>query len=215
LLQLAALAKGKAAPEVSNSQLAPYEKPAAKKRLKKRGQKKGHKGVRRAPLEIDREEEHVLDCKRLRKRLVKFRDSLVTFLDDAAVPFDNNRAEPEIRPAVIARKNSFHNTSEEGADTQAMLMSIYRTLVPRSSCAGWTRSRPSPTRWAFSSGPASCRAFPPPSPPVDLGRRSHPVFSNAISIARVKKRLAWCVERFFLDTGRDLCHFSIIVARGG
>ncbi|NQU43448.1 IS66 family transposase, partial [bacterium] len=71
------------------------------------------------------------DCKRLRKRLIKFRDSLFTFLDDPAVPFDNNRAEREIRPAVIARKNSFHNTSEKGANTQAMLMSIYRTLKLR------------------------------------------------------------------------------------
>jgi hypothetical protein len=71
------------------------------------------------------------DCLRLCKRLVKFRDSLFTFLDDPAVPFDNNRAEREIRPAVIARKNSFHNTSKEGADTQAMLMSIYRTLKLR------------------------------------------------------------------------------------
>ena len=32
---------------------------------------------------------------------------------------------------MIARKNSFHNTSEKGADTQAMLMSIYRTLKLR------------------------------------------------------------------------------------
>jgi uncharacterized protein (UPF0297 family) len=32
---------------------------------------------------------------------------------------------------VIARKNPFHNTSEEGANTQAMLMSVYRTLKLR------------------------------------------------------------------------------------
>ena len=64
VLQLVALAKGKTAAEVSkpSSQVAPYEKPAAKKRPKKRGQKKGHKGVRRAPLEIDKEEEHTLAC---------------------------------------------------------------------------------------------------------------------------------------------------------
>lgn len=33
-----------------------------------------------------------------------------------------------IRPAVIARKNSYCNRSEKGAKTQAMLMSIFRTL---------------------------------------------------------------------------------------
>jgi hypothetical protein len=45
--------------------------------------------------------------------------------------YDNNRAEREIRPAVIARKNSFHNTSNQGAWTQAVLMTIYRTLKLR------------------------------------------------------------------------------------
>jgi len=62
LLQLAALAKGKSADEVSraSSHVAPYEKPAGKNRPKKRGRKKGHKGVRRAPLEINKEEEHAL-----------------------------------------------------------------------------------------------------------------------------------------------------------
>jgi len=71
------------------------------------------------------------DCARLTKRLEKYRYSLFTFLDNPDVPFDNNRAEREIRPAVIARKNSFHNTSERGAATQAILMSIYRTLKLR------------------------------------------------------------------------------------
>ena len=36
-----------------------------------------------------------------------------------------------IRPAVIIRKNSYANRSERGADTQAVLMSIYRTLKQR------------------------------------------------------------------------------------
>ena len=71
------------------------------------------------------------DCKRLAKRLEKHRYSLFTFLDEAEVPFDNNHAEREIRPAVIARKNSLHNTSQNGARTQAILMSIYRTLKLR------------------------------------------------------------------------------------
>jgi hypothetical protein len=71
------------------------------------------------------------DCRRLVKRLIKHRYSLFTFLDDVRVPFHNNRAERVIRPAVIARKNSFHNTSNQGAWTQAALMTIYRTLKLR------------------------------------------------------------------------------------
>lgn len=68
---------------------------------------------------------------RIDKRLKKFSDTLFTFLDVPDLPFDNNHAEREIRPAVIARKNSFHNMSERGARTQSVLMSIYRTLKLR------------------------------------------------------------------------------------
>lgn len=70
-------------------------------------------------------------AKRLLKRFRRHRDHLWTFLDDPAVPFDNNLAERAIRPAVIIRKNSYGNRSQRGADTQAVLMSIYRTLKQR------------------------------------------------------------------------------------
>jgi len=70
-------------------------------------------------------------AKRLLKRFRRHRNDLFTFLDNAAVPFDNNAAERAIRPAVIIRKNSYGNRSERGADTQAVLMSIYRTLKQR------------------------------------------------------------------------------------
>lgn len=70
-------------------------------------------------------------AKRLVKRLRRHQKDLLTFLDHKEVPFDNNRAEREIRPAVIARKNSFGNRSDRGANTQAILMSIFRTLHNR------------------------------------------------------------------------------------
>ena len=65
------------------------------------------------------------------KRLRRHRDELLTFLDEPEVPFDNNLAERAIRPAVMIRKNSFGNRSDRGADTQAVLMSVYRTLQQR------------------------------------------------------------------------------------
>lgn len=71
------------------------------------------------------------DAKRLAKRLSKYRDSLFTFLDRPRVPFQNNLAERQIRPAVILRKNSQCNRSQKGAATQAVLMSVYRTLKLR------------------------------------------------------------------------------------
>jgi len=71
------------------------------------------------------------DARRLSKRLERYCESLFTFLDRDGVAFDNNRAEREIRPAVIMRKNSYANKSDNGAEVQAALMSIYRTLKLR------------------------------------------------------------------------------------
>ena len=71
------------------------------------------------------------DCVRLAKRLRKYQDHLLTFLYDPQVPFHNNFAEREIRPAVLARKNSFHNMSERGAVAQAIFMTVFRTLKLR------------------------------------------------------------------------------------
>jgi transposase len=74
------------------------------------------------------EERH---ARRLVKRLRRHEAELFTFLDHPEVPSDNNHAERQIRPAVIVRKNSYANGSEEGAETQAVLMSVFRTLKQR------------------------------------------------------------------------------------
>jgi len=71
-------------------------------------------------------------ARRLIKRLRRHQGDLFTFLLNPAVPFDNNTAERAIRPAVIIRKNSYANRSDRGADAQAVLMSLYRTLKQRS-----------------------------------------------------------------------------------
>jgi transposase len=71
------------------------------------------------------------DAERLAKRLDKYADGIFTFLDYDDVPHTNNHAEREIRPAVIMRKVIQQNRSDKGAHTQAVLMSIYRTLKLR------------------------------------------------------------------------------------
>jgi len=71
------------------------------------------------------------NARRLIKRLRRHQNDLFTFLDQEGVPFDNNHAERSIRPAVILRKNSYGNRSERGADCQAVLMSVFRTLKQR------------------------------------------------------------------------------------
>jgi len=42
----------------------------------------------------------------------------------SAIPADNNRAERELRPLVIAREISFGSQSERGAQTREALMSV-------------------------------------------------------------------------------------------
>ena len=71
------------------------------------------------------------NAKRLIKRLRRHAEDLFTFLDKTDIPFENNLAERAIRPAVIIRKNSYGNRSEKGADCQAVMMSVFRTLKQR------------------------------------------------------------------------------------
>lgn len=71
------------------------------------------------------------DARRLATRLRRHQDELFTFLDRPEADWNNNLAERLIRPAVILRKNSQCNRSQRGAATQAVLMSIHRTLKLR------------------------------------------------------------------------------------
>ncbi len=81
--------------------------------------------------EMAHEEHADADAKRLTKRLRRYGEYLFTFLDYPYVTADNNFGERQIRPAVILRKNSQSNRSDRGAATQAVLMSVYRTLKLR------------------------------------------------------------------------------------
>ncbi|MBI4372053.1 MAG: IS66 family transposase [Elusimicrobia bacterium] len=71
-------------------------------------------------------------ARRLPRRLRRFRQELLTFLDLPGVPSNNNHAERQIRPAVIIRKNSYCNRSRRGARVQAAMMSVFQTLHLRS-----------------------------------------------------------------------------------
>jgi hypothetical protein len=71
------------------------------------------------------------NAERLRKRLERHRNEILTFLDHPGVTADNNHAERQMRPAALCRKTSGGNRSKQGANVQAMLMSIFRTLEMR------------------------------------------------------------------------------------
>jgi hypothetical protein len=64
---------------------------------------------------------------RIANRLEKYKDKLLTFLDDPAVEGHNNRAERQIRPNVIFRKLTFGNRSEQGIKNHSMFMSVIQT----------------------------------------------------------------------------------------
>jgi hypothetical protein len=58
-------------------------------------------------------------------------DWMYHWADDPQIPADNNRAERELRPLVIARKISFGSQSEAGAKTRETLMTVLHTLRKR------------------------------------------------------------------------------------
>lgn len=58
-------------------------------------------------------------------------ERLYQWVEDRKVPAENNRAERELRPTVIARKVSFGSQAEEGAKTRGVLLSVMQTLKKR------------------------------------------------------------------------------------
>lgn len=60
-------------------------------------------------------------------------DRLYHWADDRNIPADNNLAERELRPLVIARKISFGSQSDYGARTRETLMTVLHTLRKRTA----------------------------------------------------------------------------------
>jgi transposase len=67
----------------------------------------------------------------IRKRIKKRRDSILTCLYEPAAEPTNNRAEQDLRPAVIARKLSCGNKTEAGKQSFEILRSIASTCCKR------------------------------------------------------------------------------------
>ncbi len=79
---------------------------------------------------IDSGSKH-LGIKEIQTIFKEKKDRLYHWVTDRNVPTDNNRAERELRPTVIARKVSFGSQSKRGASTRAILMSILYTAQKR------------------------------------------------------------------------------------
>ena len=74
---------------------------------------------------------HHLAIKRWQDFFVEEAERLYHWVEDRRVPCENNRAERELRPTVIARKVSHGSQAEEGARTREVLMSVMQTLKKR------------------------------------------------------------------------------------
>jgi transposase len=72
-----------------------------------------------------------LGVRRLQDLFTDNAHRLYPWVEDRQVPADNNRAERELRPTVIARKLSFGAQSDAGAQTREVLMSVVHTLKKR------------------------------------------------------------------------------------
>ena len=69
------------------------------------------------------------DIKRIQKRIIKYNQELLTFLDNPEIEPTNNRAERQLRPNVIMRKITFGNRSDIGAKNHSIVMSLLQTGI--------------------------------------------------------------------------------------
>ncbi len=82
-------------------------------------------------IDLARAEWKNTQARRLAKRLEKYGDYLLTFVEYPDAPPSTNPAEREVRPAVLMRKASYGNQSDRGAQTRGVLMTVFRTLKRR------------------------------------------------------------------------------------
>jgi hypothetical protein len=71
--------------------------------------------------------------RRIQDIFIEQADRLYQWVEDRRVPAENNRAERELRPTVIARKVSFGSQSDAGAKTREVLMSLMQSLRKRAA----------------------------------------------------------------------------------
>lgn len=69
-----------------------------------------------------------LGIRRIQDIFIDNRERLYHWVEDRRVPAENNFAERELRPTVIARKVSFGSQSDAGAKSREILMSVLHSL---------------------------------------------------------------------------------------
>jgi transposase len=74
---------------------------------------------------------HHLGIRRIQELVRANADRLYHWADDRRVPAENNLAERDLRPTVIARNVSLGSQSDAGAHTHGILMSVLHTRKKR------------------------------------------------------------------------------------
>lgn len=87
--------------------------------------------IKRQIIEVMNRPAKQMGIQRLQNIFREKANRLYLWADDRRVPADNNFAERELRPTVIARKVSFGSQSDNGANTRSILMTVFRTLKKR------------------------------------------------------------------------------------
>lgn len=84
--------------------------------------------VKRQIIEVVHASAQHLAIRRIQEIFHDNADRIYRWTQDRRVPADNNLAERELRPTVIARKVSFGSQSDAGAQTRGVLMTTLHTL---------------------------------------------------------------------------------------
>jgi transposase len=87
--------------------------------------------LREKIMAVSRSPAHHLGVRAIQDIFTTHEGRLFRWATDRRVPADNNRAERDLRPTVIARKVSFGSSSDAGAYTRSVLMSLLHTLNKR------------------------------------------------------------------------------------
>lgn len=72
-----------------------------------------------------------MGIKRIQQIFTQKEKRMYRWVKDRKVPPDNNKAERELRPTVIARKNSYGSQSDAGAKTRSAIMTVLFTAKKR------------------------------------------------------------------------------------
>jgi hypothetical protein len=89
------------------------------------------KRLQKKIIAVSRSPAHHLGIRAVQDIFTDHENRLFHWVVDRRIPADNNRAERELRPTVIARKVSFGSSSDAGAETRSVLMSVFHTLNKR------------------------------------------------------------------------------------